>query len=444
MTTQINSRFAPLSLRHNFYWTFAGNTIYGACQWAMLMVIAKLGSPEMVGQFALANAICMPVILFLRLEARSIQVTDAKNQFSFGDYFALRLISIALFLLIVLLIIGFTRYRLETSLVIIMVGLARAVESICDVFHGMLQKYELMDRIAISLMMKGPLSLLAMGLGVYLTSKVFWGAMGMAMSWAVIMVAYDFRVMQKAVKKLGQTAIDTSGSENKRHNPCRPHWSFRKLKSLFWLTFPLGVVMLFMSLNNNIPRYFIEHYCGERNLGIFAALASLLGVGVIVVNALANSAAPKVARNFMDGNIAEVRRIMFKLIIIGGGLGLIGVLVVWVCGKEMITLLFRPEYAEKINVLLWLMVSGTFAYIASLLGMAATCARYIRGQIPVFAGATLTTLIFCLLLIPRYGLEGAAISGLFAAMIQAGGNLSLVSHAIISQSKIGSLSLKRN
>ena len=38
------------SLRWNFSWTFVGNIIYSGCQWGMLVVLAKVGNPEMVGQ----------------------------------------------------------------------------------------------------------------------------------------------------------------------------------------------------------------------------------------------------------------------------------------------------------------------------------------------------------------------------------------------------------
>src|SRR6266568_5527229 len=45
-----------VSLRTNFAWTLAGNAVYAVCQWGMLVSIAKLGSPAMVGQFALGLA----------------------------------------------------------------------------------------------------------------------------------------------------------------------------------------------------------------------------------------------------------------------------------------------------------------------------------------------------------------------------------------------------
>ena len=42
-----------LPLRKNFAWTLTGNVVYAGCQWGMLMAIAKLGTPAMLGQFAL-------------------------------------------------------------------------------------------------------------------------------------------------------------------------------------------------------------------------------------------------------------------------------------------------------------------------------------------------------------------------------------------------------
>ncbi|MCS7287466.1 MAG: hypothetical protein RMK30_10780, partial [Anaerolineae bacterium] len=63
----------PLSLKANFAWTFAGNVVYALSQWGMMVSIAKFGSPEMVGRFALGLAITAPVILFTGLALRPVQ-----------------------------------------------------------------------------------------------------------------------------------------------------------------------------------------------------------------------------------------------------------------------------------------------------------------------------------------------------------------------------------
>ena len=71
----------------------AGNMVYAACQFGMLSVLAKLGSPSIVGQYALGLAITAPVFMLTNLQLRGVQATDARHEFAFADYFTLRLIS---------------------------------------------------------------------------------------------------------------------------------------------------------------------------------------------------------------------------------------------------------------------------------------------------------------------------------------------------------------
>src|SRR5947209_14419504 len=92
---------AALSLRANFSWTFIGNIVYAGCQWAMLVVLAKLGSPELVGRFALGFAVTAPVVMLTNLQLRGVQATDARQEHRFGEYLALRLVAAPLSLAIV-------------------------------------------------------------------------------------------------------------------------------------------------------------------------------------------------------------------------------------------------------------------------------------------------------------------------------------------------------
>src|SRR5205807_10180572 len=82
-------------------------------------------------------------------------------------------------------------YGWQTSLVILMLGLAKVFESISDVFFGLLQQHEPMDRIAKSMMVKGPLSLVALTGAIALTGNIVWGAVALATAWALWLVVYD-------------------------------------------------------------------------------------------------------------------------------------------------------------------------------------------------------------------------------------------------------------
>lgn len=403
----------PLTLRRNFSWTFIGNAFYAASQWGMLVVIAKIGSPEMLGQFTLGLAITAPVMLFTNLHLRSVQATDARHQYIFGDYLGLRLISTGLALLMIALITLSAGYHWQTSLVILLIGMAKAFESISDVFYGLIQQYERMDHIAISLMIKGSLSLLLLGLGVYISGNLLWGVAGLVVAWGMVLFIYD----------IGSGALILNQTPQAR-------WHLRTLIKLVSLSIPLGFVMMLISLNTNIPRYFIEQSLGERELGIFAALAYLMVVGGMVVNALGESASPKLAKYYAVGDCMAFCQLLFKLVGIAAILGLTVVLIAIVAGRQILTLLYRPEYAEQIDLFVWLMVAAGIRYISSFLGYGITAARYFRIQIPLFVVVTSISAISCFWLVPKQGLLGAAIALNISAVVQLGFSLAIVIYAL--------------
>ena len=419
-----------LSLRVNILWTFAGNTVYAGCQWLMLVVLTKLTSPEKVGEFALALAITAPVLMLTNLQLRGIQATDATREYSFGDYLGLRLIatSLAMIAIFVLVVVG--RYGSETAWLVLVVGLAKAFESISDILFGLLQQRERMDRIAISAMIKGTLSLAALAAGVFLTGSVLWGAVGLAAVWLVVLMSYDVRSVSLV---LGNDLPKPNGVTSRVAEllgALRPRWRFGKLTTLTWLAVPLGVVMMLGSLSANIPRYFIQHDLGSRDLAFFAAMAYLLVAGNMVVNALGQSASPRLAEYHAAGNRAAFRSLLLKL---EGCIVLIGVaatLVGMVAGQRILTLLYRPEYATHVDVLVWLMVAAGISWTSSFLGYGVTAARYFRSQIPWICSTTLATVVACAVLVPSHHLLGAALATLVGALVQFVGGIFIIGHAM--------------
>ena len=416
-----------LSLRTNFSWTLLGNIVYSGCQWGMLVILAKLGSPVMVGQFALGLAVTAPIIMFANLQLRAVQATDAKHEYLFGDYLGLRLIAIALALFVIVAISFFSGYREDTMLVILVIGVAKAFESTSDIFFGLLQQHERMDRIAKSMMLKGFLSLLALGIGVYLTRSTLWGVIGLAVIWALILIYYDLK-SGALILRLSQI---TNPSANIKidDSTLSPRWDKAKLRKLALLALPLGFVMLLISLNVNIPRYFIEHYLGERQLGIFAAISYLMVAGTTIVSALGQSASPRLAKYYASGNHTAFRDLLVKLVAIAMLLGLAGLLVVIFAGRELLTLLYRPEYAKHVDIFLWAMVAAGISYITSFLGYGMTAARYFKVQMPLFTVVILVLIIACFWLIPAYGLLGAAMALTIAAIAQMLGSLVILAYA---------------
>jgi O-antigen/teichoic acid export membrane protein len=433
----------PLSLRRNFSWTFTGNLVYAGSQWGMLVLLAKLGSPEMVGQFTLGLAVTAPVMMFTNLQLRGIQATDARREYSFNDYLALRLLGTVLAFLIITGITLTSGYPSKLSLVILVIGFSKGIESISDVFYGLIQQHERMDWISISSMIKGILSLLMLDLGMILTHSVLGGTIGLAIAWTLVLVCYDIPrgiwLLKISVKKQEEELENSSKKSKDDHGNLpsptifhlwQPHWHWKRLSKLTWLALPLGLVMMLISLNTNIPRYFIEHSLGVRELGIFGALSYLMVAGSMVVGALGQSASPKLAKYYAAGNKSGFEKLIWQLMGIGFLLGVVGVLVALVGGKPLLTLIYGSEYAQNLDVFVWLMVATGIGYMSSFQGYTITAARYFRIQMPLFALVTGISAISCLFLIPYQGLRGASIALVISALVQFALSSGVTYHAI--------------
>ena len=166
----------------------------------------------------------------------------------------------------------------------------------------------------------------------------------------------------------------------------------------------------------NIPRYFLQHYLGLADQGIYASLAYLVVAISLVVSALSQSVTTRLARLFADGDHRQFVRLLTKLSMLGVLITAVGVPLTFLVGRPLLTLLYRREYAEHVGLL------ALFVGIAGLntIGLFPFCgltaARVFRVQAPIYFIAMLVGVAGAALFIPRYGLIGAG-SALFLSTV---------------------------
>ncbi len=389
-----STRERPPRLRHSFGWTLVGHVVYAGCQWGILVVLAQLARPEDVGAFALAYAVTAPLFLLAGLSLRSSQATDAARGFRFADYFGVRIAGMAVALAITAVVVAVSHFDATTRLVVFVVGVSKAVEGLSDVHYGVLQQNERMRPIAISLVWRGVLALASVAAVLFAGGGVVAAAAVLAIDWAVVLVAYDIPAARTVLRASGEAR--------------RPRLSRRPAMRIVATCLPLGAVIMLVSLQISVPRYFIEHRMGAAELGVFAALASLLTVANVVVSAMGQTATPRLATYFHEGRVDAFRRLLSVLVAAGVALGAGGIALSLVAGEPLLRLVFGPTYAARAGVLHVLMATGLLLYVGSLLGFALTAARLFTVQLPIFAVTTLACAGGCLWLVPRHGLSGAA------------------------------------
>jgi O-antigen/teichoic acid export membrane protein len=387
-------------LRNSFAWTFAGNVLYAACQWGMLSVLAKLGSPSIVGQFTLGLAFSAPVFMFTNLQLRSVQATDVNAECRFADYFTLRLLATLLGLMVIVALLPFAASGPAVRAVILLVSVSKCVECMSDVTAGLLQREEQLKRVAISLMIRGIGSVLVFSVTFAYFRNLVLSVTAMSGVWLAVLMFYDVPNVKAFIgREDGFFRLDR-----------------RVLWRLLMLGLPLGWVAALASLNANVPRYFLQHYRGLADQGIYASLAYLVIVISLVVYALTQSVTTRLARLFASGELKQFVRLLTKLSLFGVLIAVVGVPVTFVVGRPLLTLLYRREYADHVGLLALFAGIAGISTIGSFLFCGMTAARAFRVQVPVYLVTLLVAVVGSGLLVPRYGLIGAGVGLLFSSM----------------------------
>lgn len=420
-------RFAPredgLSWRANFVWALAGNIIYAACQWGMIVALAKLGNSFMVGQFSLGLAIATPVLMFTNLQLRSVQATDAKRRRSFGDYLGLRVITTLIALAAIATITSLGTYERDTAIVILAVALMKAIESFSDIFYGLFQLNDHLDQVGKSMMIRGIFSVVGLGAVLYLLRNLVAAIFVLVAVWSLVLIFFDAHRGQYFANP-----PSTPGSGSRTGwRQVLPEFHIAGQWKLAGVALPLGIVMTLFSLNLNMPRYFIHVRFGEHQLGIFSAMAYTTVIVATFADALGHSTIPRMSRYYANGRLPEFCIALLKLVALGGLFGLTGLVVVRMMGARLLTILFSAEYAPHIEVFLWLVVAAVISCIACLVNYAITSAQYFRIQVPIFAVVVTVNALACIWLVPSRGLTGAALALVIAALV----HLTLVASTLV-------------
>ena len=389
-----------LSLRRNAVWAFLGEGVFAACHWGSLIVLSRLAGPEELGRYALALAVVLPIMQFGGMQMRQLQVADAAQNYPFQDYFAVRLASTVCAGLIILLIAVFG-YAWPIGVPMLLVGLARGFENLSDVHYGLAQRHRRLDLVAQSMMLRGVLGLAALGLGYYLTRDLGASLIGMAAVWGLIWWFFD-----RAATTRWRTAAPAAGAMLNRR------------VRLAWTALPLGIALMLVTLSPNIPRYFVEAMIGLSALGIFVAAAHFVIAGRMVANSVCQAALPRLADLYAAGNLAGFRHLLMSLLGVSVLLGLAGLLIAVTFGRELLSHIYGPQFAEGADVFVWVMVVGVVLYLQTPFDYALTAMHQFKVQPLIFGLAVAVNFALCLALVPRYGLFGATLGWLGAALCQ--------------------------
>lgn len=381
----------PIRLRRNFGWALLGTTTYNLSQWLLVVVLARLGSPEMVGQFALAQAIAAPVFLTAGLNLRIVRATDVQHTWSAGQYVRLRAL-LNLLALTLTFVVGLWVGLGQTGyLVLVMVALGKASEATSQMLYGYFQQREQLRLVSRSLLLRSVLGSMFFVVAFVVWHDVVAACAALALGWLTTYLLHD-RPEHRALLRVDPAAQGTTSAST---------------VDLARRAFPLGLDAGVSSLAINAPRYGVHQVLGTAALGLFVPLVYLGQLVTMVTGSLAQAMIARLARAAATGNAPAFRRDLLLLTGFSVGLSVAGVMVGWVAGEAVIRVVLGPEYVNQGALMLILAGSGVTTLLWCLERGLQGAHRF-RAILAVDAVCLVAVVCAGLLLIPAFGVLGAA------------------------------------
>lgn len=381
------------SIRRNFASALFGNTIYRLSQWLLIVVIARCGDVEMVGSFALAQAISAPVFLAVGLNLRVARATDVQGHWSAGQYHGLRFILNALSLALSGAIAWVATSSASFAFVTLALALSKASETSSQLSYGYYQLRERLDVMSRSLILRTFTGTAPFAIVLIQTSDLAMACLALALGWAFVTLVHDRPQESRLRTEAGETGAQ--GAEG------------ATMLTLAKEAAPLGVTAGVTSVTQNIPRYIIQLSLGHAALGLFAALDYLRRVITMITSSLGDSLIARLARTAQS---SRPRAFMCNILFLGGfgaAVSLVVIALAAVFGAPLTRLALGHEYVNQ-PVLLTLLAGTIFINFQTILSKGLQGGRQFREMFRMNLATAAGTVAFGAIAIPLWGLVGAA------------------------------------
>ncbi|MEX1366168.1 MAG: hypothetical protein AB1Z98_23790 [Nannocystaceae bacterium] len=365
-------------------WSLAGEGLYAAGTFGALVLLARLGSVEALGQFTLGMAIATPAILLTNLHLRPAYVID-EGGWRYPEYLSLRLLTIPLALVITAVAAWLGGLDGRTAAVVLAVGGLRAWEALSDILLAPAQKAERMAAIGRSRALRGLLTAGGLGVGLALTGDLL---VGLGLSLAL----------------LGGLSLLHDARVARRFASARARPPSRRLLRLARHTLPIGLAAALLAASVNLPAYVLERSFELTTLGYFGAVMSVVYVAGVLNVSLGNAAIPRLARRAGSG---QLRSLLLRLLLVVTALNGALVLGTVLLGPTYLRLAYGEAYAAYAPELTLAAVAAAVAGVANMLSQTVTALGRFGQQLRINLIGVVGSAVAALWLVPSGGLRGA-------------------------------------
>lgn len=380
----------------NLSWIFFANLFVALVKWLFIIFIAKNLSPTEVGVYTLAFAVTAPIFIFFNFNLRSLYITSENNNF-YDFLFTRNLLNIvALIFSIAVAYLIYPNYLI----IILLVCLTKYLDLKSDLYYAIPHKENNLSIIGKFLIIKYILILI-----VFIAILLISNDLVLSLTGQVVIQTIFFYIYERKhfVKK---------------YNIIKNRFNTKKVKEILFIAFPLGFVGMLVSLNSNIPRYFLELFESPKELGYFSAIVQISMIVGLFMNSITQVILPRFSNFYKQNKIPLLRKYIFSYMpIITIIIGFILIIICFLFGGNILNLVYGSDYAKYSNILLLVAIAISINLLSWILDAALLAIRYISIQPKISIFNFIATIGIGYILINNHGIEGAAITLIVNAIL---------------------------
>lgn len=355
------------------FWNTLGMGLSSTISLFLLIFVTRINGIDLSGTFSFFFSFCLIIYTLTLYGGRIYQVSDFKNEYSYNEYYSLKIITsfLSIFILLVYLYIsGGSQIEYVISFSLLLV---KIFDAFSDSIYGSFQKNNRLDLVGKSLSLKTTLSVVGFITVDFLTKSLIYSVIVYMLLNLLVFLFFD----KKQEKKYEIINIKIS----------------KKVFRLILVTKYIFLNNLITNIMVNVPRFIIKTAYSATELGYFGILImipTVLGLfGQFIVQPilvyLTESYSKKQKKKFNKYINISIKYVVIITIICS--------FLAYFLGPEVLGILYNVDFNQYRWSLVFLVLGGSFNVICYILSTGLNVFRKMKFQTIVYSSILFISII---------------------------------------------------
>ncbi len=377
-------------MKRSTWWNLISSTFNAGYTAILYFFVGWIVGGNAVGIVSIASAYAYQCLSIGVFGVRNVQASDVKKEYSFSDYFYLRIISCIFMYLVLLYYTFFQEYSFEKLSVVLIFGLFKSIEAIEDLYHGEYQRFDRLDIGCILQATRYFLSLIVFVILLFLSKD--------------LILSFFISTLLSAALCYVQNVWIIHAFVNEKIQFVRS-----KVRRLFFICLPICIGNSVSTYIVNMPKYAID----DMGNDILQMQYGYLVLPILTINLLSaviyRPIVNKLSRFYYDGEFQRFFKEILKQMMIIGILTLIIVVGGYLIGLRLLGFIYGVDLMESMPAFMVMLIGGGLNTVSAFFVIVLTIQRAQNELLISYIVTLLVGVPIAATLIQTYGIMGASI-----------------------------------